>query len=584
MSAICGYVGRGESAALEKMLAAVDYRGDRSDWASAEGAGLGIRYWHGRPGKTAGVLRSAAGLAAVSGSLAPPVSSPAEALPVILADAAKLSTLDGNFAGAFWDAAASRMTLVRDPFGVRALYYVERGGAIYFASELKQLLALQSLAAEPDVVALHKYLTFSFVPGEDVPIKGVKRLLPGSIAEIAGGKISTRSYFALKEEIDPELSTQDGAVRAVRSEFRDAVNRRLNGEKEVGLFLSGGIDSSGVGYWLKEAGVGVRAFTLDFGARSAEREPATEVAAALGLPLTYVPVSGADIAPILMDFVHKMDLPFGDPVTGPLFLLGRAARAAGLSCVFNGEGGDQLFGGWTSKPMIAAGLYSGLYGGESREELYLKSYHRFYGLEDELYTPEFAAAVGPPGQRRAVLAPYLHSDAAASYLNRIRLADISLKGSQNILPRMDRAAQCSGLDVRAPLFDRRFAELSFRIPPQLKLHGATEKYVLKLSLQKRLPADIVWRRKYGMGPPVTDWVMAEPLRGILQELLGERSLKRRGYFRTQYVADLLRGINLPDELRRRRVGERLWTLAMMEAWLRVFIDGRGRAPQGGGVS
>jgi asparagine synthase (glutamine-hydrolysing) len=230
--------------------------------------------------------------------------------------------------------------------------------------------------------------------------------------------------------------------------------------------------------------------------------------------------------------------------------------------------------------MIAAGLYSGLYGESSREELYLQSYHRFYGLEGELYTPGFAAAVGSPGQRRAVLSPYLHSEAAASYLNRVRLADISLKGSQNILPRMDRAAQCSGLDVRAPLFDRRLAELSFRIPPQLKLHGATEKYVLKLSLQNRLPKEIVWRRKFGMGVPITDWVLAEPLRGVLQDLLGEAALRRRGYFQPKFVADLLQGVNLPDELRRRRVGERLWTLAMMEAWLRVFIDGKGRRPGG----
>jgi asparagine synthase (glutamine-hydrolysing) len=330
---------------------------------------------------------------------------------------------------------------------------------------------------------------------------------------------------------------------------------------------------------LKEAGVGVRAFTLDFGARSVEREEASEVAAVLGIPLAHVPVSGAEIGPMLMDFVHKMDLPFGDPVTGPLFLLGRAARAAGVTCVFNGEGGDQLFGGWTSKPMIAAGLYAGLYGEQSREDLYLRSYHRFYGLEGELYSHDFAAAVGSPGQRRAVLAPYLHSGAAASYLNRIRLADISLKGSQNILPRMDRAAQCSGLDVRAPLFDRRLAELSFRIPPQLKLHGATEKFVLKLSLQNRLPKDIVWRRKFGMGVPITDWVLAEPLRGILHDLLGQAAVRRRGYFRPEFVTSLLQGVSLPDELRRRRVGERVWTLAMMEAWLRVFIDGRGRRPE-----
>ena len=580
MSAICGYVGRGDKHSLELMLAAALYRGDASDVATGEGAGFGLRYWAGRPGKTAGVVREGANLAVVSGSLAPPVASPAADLPKILTSAERLTTLDGNFAGAHWDAAAGRLTLIRDPFGVRALYYVRHEGVFYFASELKQLLAIPGLPVEPDPLALHKYLTFSFVPGEAVPIKGIKRLLPGRIAELRGGELSIKPYFELKEAVDPAFEDRKNAVRTVRTQFREAVLRRLNGEPKVGLFLSGGVDSSGVAVWLKEAGVETQAFSLDFGTHSIEKEQARTVADALGLPLTYVPVAGADLAPILNELVWKLDLPFGDPVTGPLFLLAKAARAAGHTCVFNGEGGDQLFGGWTSKPMVAAGLYAGLYGEESREQQYLKSYHRFYGLEDQLYTPEFAGLVGSPGTRRAVLAPYLNSHAASSYLNRVRLADISLKGSQNILPRMDRTAHCWGLDVRAPLFDRKLAETSFRLPPDLKLHGATEKYVLKLALQKKLPQEIVWRRKYGMGVPITDWVLSEPLQGAFESLLGDAALRRRGYFRPEYVSELRAGHNLPDELRRRRIGERLWTLAMLEAWLRVFIDGKGRKPEG----
>ncbi len=143
---------------------------------------------------------------------------------------------------------------------------------------------------------------------------------------------------------------------------------------------------------------------------------------------------------MLLDLVWKLDLPFGDPVTGPQYLLGRAASQAGLTTVFNGEGGDQLFGGWTSKPMISAQLYADLYGEDSREELYLQSYHRFHGLEGRLYTAEFGAQVGGLGRRRALLRPYLRSGNASTFLNRIRLADIALKGSENILPRMEQMA------------------------------------------------------------------------------------------------------------------------------------------------
>ena len=131
--------------------------------------------------------------------------------------------------------------------------------------------------------------------------------------------------------------------------------------------------------------------------------------------------------------------------------------------------------------------------------------------------------------------------------------------------------------MRVPLFDRELAEASFRLPPSMKLHGACEKYVLKLALQKLLPEAIVWRRKFGMSVPATDWLLG-PLAPIAGELLGNEAVKRRGLLRPEYVERLRRGENAPGETRRRRLGEKLWTLVMLEAWLRVFIDGRGRRP------
>jgi asparagine synthase (glutamine-hydrolysing) len=258
--------------------------------------------------------------------------------------------------------------------------------------------------------------------------------------------------------------------------------------------------------------------------------------------------------------------------------------------VWNGEGGDQFFGGWTSKPMIAAAIYEGTVEDETPEEQYLRSYHRFYGLEDQLYTEDLQQRFGGPGQRRALLAPYLGDERTRGFLNRVRLTDVSLKGSQNILPRAERIANGHGLDVRVPLFDRALAEFSFRLPPSLKLHGACEKYVLKLAMQGRLPEAVVWRRKFGMSVPMTDWLLGpKPARGsaavargglapALDELLSEASLQKRGLFRPEYVAQLIRGQDEPFETRRRRVGEKLWALIMLEQWLRIFIDRRGARP------
>jgi len=189
----------------------------------------------------------------------PPVPSPAARLLQRL-DAGRhaddtLATLDGAFAAAWWDGTHERLTLLRDPFGVRSLYYTVHQGTFYFASELKQLLAIPGLPVELDLLAVHKYLTFSFVPGEDVPVRGVRRLLADRTFDWEGNRLDVRPYFILDERLDPELNDRVKAVRFIRRHCRDAVARRLNGEPEVSLYLSGGVDSSGVAWWLKQAGV-----------------------------------------------------------------------------------------------------------------------------------------------------------------------------------------------------------------------------------------------------------------------------------------------------------------------------------------
>jgi len=579
MSGICGFVGDAPPGTLELMLGAIDYRGDRQSTFVEGNVALGYRFWGGRPSKAQAILERADVAVACAGTFAPAVASP----PALVAErlvggAPRFDDVDGAFAFAHWDRAAHALTLGRDPFGVRSLYYVEHAGTFYFATELKQLLAVPGLPVEMDPSALHKYLTFSFVPGEAVPIRGIRRLLPGHTLRYQRGRAEVSAYFRLQERTDEALRDVKTAVRTVRRLGRQAVERRLTGEK-VGLFLSGGLDSSSVGVWLAKCGADVRAFSRDFGHQSVEREQARLVASTLGFEQIWVPASGERIAAVFDEVVHRLDLPFGDPVTAPQYLLGQAAHEAGLTVVFNGEGGDQLFGGWTSKPMIAAEIYADLYETEatSREERYLKSYHRFYGLEDALYTDDFKATVGPAGQRRAHLTPYL-ADAGETFLNRIRLADISLKGSQNILPRAERMANGWGLDVRTPLFDRVLAETAFRLPPELKLHGACEKYVLKRAMRRALPSEIVWQKKFGMSVPITDFVLSPAFAGILEDHLGDGAVRRRGLFQPEYIDGLRAGRDAPNETRRRRVGERLWTLLMLEAWLRRFVDARGARP------
>lgn len=580
MGAIAGCVGRPSDGIVAAMLDAVPHRGDAVSIISSGDATFGLRTTRTGDEEPAVFTTPLGALIGCVGAPVPAGPHPAVELAGRL-EREDWDGLDGRFVFVKWEPEGRSLTVYRDAFGMRSLYWTQHDGAFWFASELKQLLVIPGLPRAIDPIAVHKYLTFSFVPGEATPLAGVRRLLPGHILTWRADDghrvgVHQRPWFRLEENLTP--IEQAAAAARTGALCRDAVAKRLEPQGRAGLYLSGGIDSSAVGAWLRDHGAAPTALTLDFGTASVEREEAGEVAEHLGLKLEVVPADPSAIMDQFDALIRGLDMPFGDAVTGPQWLLGRAARSLGLDVVWNGEGGDQLFGGWTSKPMVAAAVYGGLGTDEddSPEARYLRSYHRFYGLESELYAPALEAAV-TPGLRRSILRRFLGDDTRAqAFLNRVRLTDLSLKGLHNILPRAERIAAAHGLDVRMPFFDRALAEWSFTLPTALKLHGACEKYVLKLALQKTLPEDIVWRRKFGMSVPITDWVLG-PMRPLVEELLSDESVRNRGLLQPAFVAALRSGKDVASETRRRRLGERLWALVMLEGWCRRFIDGRSAA-------
>lgn len=559
------------------MLARVPYRGDASEVKQSTNVTLGIHNWASRDDGE--ILDDRGGLLAHAGSVISPAGNSLAGLRQALERPETTKELDGAFAVAWVDSDGARLRLLRDPFGVRSLYYFVGETGVYFASELKQLLAAPECSRQIDLSAIHKYLTFSFVPGEAVPIQGVKRVLPGHIATFERlAAPTTQAYFVLVEKEQEAFRDRTTAVEALREVAKAAVTQRVSHGEPLALYLSGGLDSSAMAVWLKSRETQTTLLTLDFGVHSIEREESQLVAKTVGFEHLLVPMDGSQIAHRIPDLASTLDLPFGDIVTGPQMMLGLKAKELGIKHVLNGEGGDQLFGGWTNKPMIAAEIFGGIASAsdeeeESREETYLRSYHRFYGAEDALYTDSFREAVGGPGQRRAHLAPYLSGERGESFLNRVRLADIALKGSQNILPRAERIAAGLGLTVSMPLFDRKLAEFSFALPSEMKLSGACEKFVLKIAMQGRLPEDIIWRKKSGMSVPMTDWLQG-PLRSVMEEYVGDRAIEARGWFRKDYVAKLREGNDRPGETRKRRVGEKLWALIMLEAWVRHVVEGK----------
>ena len=438
-----------------------------------------------------------------------------------------------------------------DPFGVRPLYALRTGERTHTAADPRVLRRIPGAARGMDAAALHGYLCFSHAPEPLTLFSGIRRIeTPAPWRE------------------SPAPTDEETAARRLRELLAASVERMLGREREVGVFLSGGLDSSLVAALLVRAGARVHLFSLDFGAPwDEELAQAHALAEHLGRPLHAVRARARDVARALEPAARALHQPFGDPVTVPLYLLGQAARNH-VDVVFNGEGGDQLFGGWANKPMIAAETYGGA--GYDREAAYLATYHRFHGREDRLLTPEARIAIGDV-DAGAFLRPALDASHLPSLLHRLRAANIRLKGAQNIAPRMTQLAEAHGLSVRAPFFDLALAEWTFALPAEYFLRGATEKHLLKRAAQGLLPPDVIERPKRGMGVPATEWLLhwLSPVRREAARRMSRRRLRRDGWFDPAFVAALRRGHDDPGETRRRRLGERLWALLMLHVWMDV---------------
>jgi asparagine synthase (glutamine-hydrolysing) len=242
-------------------------------------------------------------------------------------------------------------------------------------------------------------------------------------------------------------------------------------------------------------------------------------------------------------------------------LLGQSASGT-VDTIFNGEGGDQLFGGWANKPMIAAEMYGEQ--GYDREAGYLNTLHRFYGLTASLYTPEMQRLTAGVDTGEWIR-PALQEGEFSTLLHRLRAANFALKGAQNIAPRCVQIAEAQGLKIEAPLFDEALTKWSFSLPPEWFLQGACEKYLLKRLAERYLPSGVVWREKRGMGVPVTEWCLGDLRRDIARSL-SPRRLKREGLFQPAFVQGMLKGETAPGDFRRRRLGEKLWALWIYHLW------------------
>ncbi|MGC8832832.1 MAG: asparagine synthase (glutamine-hydrolyzing) [Armatimonadota bacterium] len=510
-----------------------------------------------------------------------------------------VSQMNGMFAFAVWDLRKRELLLVRDRLGVKPLYYYECSNGLVFGSELKALLAHPWVPRDVDLTSLDDYLCYLYVPSPRSIVKGVYKLPPAhrAVYKLDNGSWSIERYWSLNFKPNSRISESE-AVDELLELLQKAVRDRLVCDVPFGAFLSGGLDSSTVvGFMSRCMDAPVRTFSVGWqGLEGDETEHAKRVALWFGTQHEELVVETNDLVGLILEVADYLDEPLGDPSTAPAYLMSKAARRK-VKMVLTGDGGDELFAGYTGFPYNALVdriskvplplrrfLLSALRfvrGAEKAERLLrqaerplserwswsravLKPEARAY-----LYSPELLSALDGhcPGD---FIRSILNGNEGLDTVSRLQQVLISHYLPDDVLTKADRASMAASLEVRSPLLDYRLFEFSARLPAGLKLRGLTTKYLLRRAVRDLLPPDITRRPKQGFTPPTDHWFRGE-LYGFVRDLLLSRTCTGRGYFRR----DALEAVLEEHRLGSGSHGDRLWALVMLELWHRNCLDRSG---------
>lgn len=468
----------------------------------------------------------------------------------------------GMIAVAIWDTRARRLVLLRDGVGARTLYYARQKHAWWFAARLRTLHRCPGVSRDLSLPALRDYLTYAFVPGAQTLYRDIEELRPGTTLTLPGN--ATHVYWEPAERLGDRAEPLENHARRLRVLLEDAVRVRLPAGGPVGVYLSGGLDSSLVTALAAQFATGpVHTFALHFGHEYPNELLFSRLVAEHCRTQHHVlEFPGRLVRDTFGETIAALDDPIGDPLTVPNLLLGRAAaRETGV--ILNGEGGDPCFGGPKNVPMLLHELYASA-PEQSREKAYLRSYQKCYDDLDQLLSPSVRAALQPAPPPESMLTPFFGKNAMSSYLNQLAHINTRLKGADHILTKVNNLTAANGLLGRSPLFDRRVVDDSFATPPEHKLAGAVEKAVLKRAVADLLPQAILDRPKSGMLVPVQAWFRRDMKRWARGLLLGRRA-RIRPYINRELVREWLdyEGNLWP------RHGVKLWLLATLEVWLQV---------------
>ncbi|OPY61759.1 MAG: Asparagine synthetase (glutamine-hydrolyzing) 1 [Pelotomaculum sp. PtaU1.Bin065] len=505
------------------------------------------------------------------------------------------SKLNGMFAFALWDQKRQRLCLVRDPVGIKPLFYTIFDGHLVFASEIKSILAYLEHSPVPNEKAISEYLAFGYAMGPETMFKGIFRLPPGHFLLCDANGCRVKQYWDLRFNPDQSLPERE-YVEKFKSLFKESVKLQLRSDVPLGVFLSGGIDSSSVvamvSSLIKDE---IKTFSAVFNNVSgySEAKYSRLVSRQFHTKHFEVDVSPDDFRAFIPQFIWHLEEPTTDPSGIPLYYVSRLARQQ-VKVVLSGEGSDEMLAGYTIyrymklmelyrrvpvhlrraifDPMLRA--FAGkLKAGRFLSSAALPIEKRYYGLRyhdisaiNGIISDEYIERLGIAASLDNFARLYDQVN-GQDIINKLLYVDTKVWLPEDILIKSDRMSMATSIELRVPFLDKNIIEFSARIPPSLKMKGLTGKYILKQAVRGMVPEEIINRKKTGFPVPIAE-MMRKELKDYIHDVLLDSKAAGRGYFNSNRVKILLEEhLNLKAD--NHKV---LWMLFVLELWHKRFID------------
>jgi asparagine synthase (glutamine-hydrolysing) len=512
--------------------------------------------------------------------------------------------LNGMFALALWDDRAKRLVLARDRAGEKPLFYWVRDQTLVFASEIKSLFEYPGISREIDREALSQYLFYGYFPAPRSAFAEIQKLPAAHCLIAENGNLRMVPYWHLRDHMRapglplPSRTEEKQIEEDLRVRLKEAAISRLVSDVPLGVFLSGGVDSSTLVALMSELTPGnVNTFSVAFPEEGFNEEPYAQVVARHFQTRHHVvQADEASLRGALQTLADHMDEPLADPALLPTFLLSRFARSE-IKVALSGEGSDELFGGYPTYlgahlaeyylrlpgflrhqlfdrlkwmiPMSSGAVPKGMFvrrflshAEKDPAERHQIWFGMFSPAElDQLFAKEWN---GPAPASSKIFSPLQQVLEGARFdhvISEMLYLDFRMYLEDNLLVKIDRASMACSLELRTPFLDHRLVEFAAGLPASLKVRGFKLKYLLKRAVEKWLPREIVYRQKRGFSVPIAGWMRNE-LRPLLDATLGKEKLRRDGLLNVAFVRRLL------EEHWAGRADHRksLWTILCFQLW------------------